>query len=1058
MPLKTIDQSPTITDTIRFQLDCPDTTGCLLADPYMVYSVSIYYLERNFLGTNWGQYDNVIQDGSLLQEIQVLQSSVCQNPNDADLLKLQSLQKELASTAQTDTIYYKEAAIVETIGDDRYPAWLSTDQPEAVLTKVETDAKGNVVHGKFTLDWSPNGSVREGDYVLCWTWQPLPGRDRLSNRMYFSLYGDGRAATTIPTHVTPPDKYETLLERYLPEVYKQEWADGDLTPQVTDLLNRSVAQGFSFIEDLANQLIDLYDANVLHGSMLQYLGNLFDLRFKSEDITLWRRQVKEAIPLFKKKGTIGGLQQAFAQAGMRLDKYSQLWQVVSPYTWTESFLVADSPSFKLGKVPLATITANFYLAIRRLLPSGGYSDTYDSYPIDCVLFEEKNYEQYVTWVGDEKSVNPVTLYAGDILLIKYQYREMPTGGQQIEEYIQSLSLADTRDEIDQEFPPKNWNVHLIEEDDPMFEVVIPSRHPFCDPLVFGHIRTEFPYSENIYNMEEYNGSKRESFDPCWMDKEFLDPCGNCLSSKYNVDLTVNELSDDRIHEIRDILREYTPFITVPHVINFCGEITEFAATPVEQIDFLIHFTYTDDFLSGEGNPVFHRIMTDAVHGLMVDRDALANQTKVVSTTTGTAFNDRVVIVAPNVVLSDIGINEPQHVLEVMSGIHKGDYQIDNMKGTIARVTTSVHQPLSDGSGSDSFPFRLSNIIYSTLNGASITQRDRFLFSDTTLNLSELDLKTQWDVDNYKYVGQPWQIRFPTLDLTVDICKVDGNTLYLEGLPDDEGVSVTYDILDDDGNVVISSTSGYWTVRHQGQVTISDPGAAAQNQLVQHGDYLSYDDSGTWQEHLVDVRRVDGDLIIENYDAGGKGGVTVRVMRRLLDNETGYFEFQGLGLETTVDYEASLGILNGSSHHQYDETLVTDNGYFKENFLVRIYSDDLESSNYYRVEDIAGTTITLSGLPQDWTTKASDPGGKTVTFEIYQFTPKTVNVQWYTFDKIDRSGKDMVVREIESNVTGDIAMRALSLPEGTNFKEVARQDEGVAFEIEYKDGHKENHEL
>jgi len=52
---------------------------------------------------------------------------------------------------------------------------------------------------------------------------------------------------------------------------------------------------------MANQLIDLFDANALHESLLNYLSNLFAIKLRSSDPTLWRRQIKEAIPLFKKR-------------------------------------------------------------------------------------------------------------------------------------------------------------------------------------------------------------------------------------------------------------------------------------------------------------------------------------------------------------------------------------------------------------------------------------------------------------------------------------------------------------------------------------------------------------------------------------------------------------------------------------------------------------------------------------------------------------------------------------------------------------------------------------
>ena len=68
-------------------------------------------------------------------------------------------------------------------------------------------------------------------------------------------------------------------------------------------LNFSVAKGFTFLEDQTNQMGDLLDANSTHESLLGYLSRFFALDLYSSDPTLWRRQIKNAVPLFKNKGT-----------------------------------------------------------------------------------------------------------------------------------------------------------------------------------------------------------------------------------------------------------------------------------------------------------------------------------------------------------------------------------------------------------------------------------------------------------------------------------------------------------------------------------------------------------------------------------------------------------------------------------------------------------------------------------------------------------------------------------------------------------------------------------
>ena len=114
----------------------------------------------------------------------------------------------------------------------------------------------------------------------------------------------------------------------------------------------------------------------------------------------------------------------------------------------------------------------------------------------------------MNWLGNSNP-NPITLNPGDRLQVLYEYRPITSMfEQQIENYIRTLPLADQRDETQQDYPLKNWNVRVIEYDDPLFDLVVPTRYPFINPLIFGNVRTEFPYSENMYDSEEYNGGKR----------------------------------------------------------------------------------------------------------------------------------------------------------------------------------------------------------------------------------------------------------------------------------------------------------------------------------------------------------------------------------------------------------------------------------------------------------------------------------------------------------------------------------------------------------------------
>ncbi len=226
-------------------------------------------------------------------------------------------------------------------GSSELPAWIVTDTSDSFITKEDFDDEGDPQTGVFKLEWTPE-LAREGDYLLCYSWTPIAAGDSLYNNIQFYLAGDTKQTTSIPTHFTVPDKYETLLERYLPEMFKLTLSDSDLTPTILDNLNKAIAKGFTSLEDLANQIPDLMDANAVSDALLPYLANLFGLRLKSTDVTLWRKQIKRAVPLYKKKGTLNGLKEALESADINFIKWTRLWQVVSKSTWQEASEVTEA--------------------------------------------------------------------------------------------------------------------------------------------------------------------------------------------------------------------------------------------------------------------------------------------------------------------------------------------------------------------------------------------------------------------------------------------------------------------------------------------------------------------------------------------------------------------------------------------------------------------------------------------------------------------------------------------------------------------------------------------
>ena len=1035
MALKKITENPKITDTILIEITTPDTYGCLSSNPYKVDNLIIYYVERDFLGKNYGSYTKVTTTSNVQEEVKAAQKNYCNSPTEENLNKLINLETEELSGSQYNTFYYKDRILVETVGKEGYPAWIGTDLENSSLILEEEDSDGNEQFGHFSYEWNPNGKIREGDYFVCWTWTPLVNGEKLSAHIQFTVEGDQTLVTTLPTHQTPNNKYEIVLERYLPEVYKYTLSVDDQTPIVLDKLNKSIAKGFTFLEDMANQIIDLFDANVLHESMLVYLSNFFGLKLRSSDPTLWRRQIKESVMLFKQKGTLNGLKSAFSQSGMTLNNWTQYWQLVSPYTWTESFKAVDSPTFNLskGNIVLPINEDNFGLWIKR---SG--EEEYEEISKDSVTFDYlPDGTLTMTWIGDELSASPIELYAGDYIKVMYQYAEIIDFSQQtLENYIRNLDLMDQRDENDQEFPPKNWNIRLISPDDPLFDILIPVRHPFHDPIMFGYIRTEFAYSENIYNMEEYNGSTRPSYDPCFIGKEFIDPCGSCLSSSYSVDISVQELSNDRMLEAQDVLREYTPFHMRVHTLNFAGEVVEYIEPPIEDITALITTSFVESVLSGNANPFFNRIMQGGLTNWVIDRSDLAEKSTVIDSLSGTAYNIAVKLVSPDFILSDLGLIEENHIMEILSPSgNAGTYSIANPDGHIALVTSSVNEPVDESA----FTFNLSNVLYGNTN-TSITQADEFKFSDDEFDFAEMGVKTQWDVENTpNYSGGSWKISIPAYSMTpYEIKDIINGILILDGdsnLPVTNTSNITYSIYNDDDELIDSNNEGKLVVNRKAFVELNDL-LLTSSEYIKIGDYLYYDGI----EYLISSF-VGNDFYINDYTDGDVAGATVQTRRRLVQNALGYFGYYGLTITTASNHESELEIINGENPP--DASLQKDDSHFKENFIFEI------DGEYYKIISIDGDQVILNGKEQSWTTL--DNGGTGVTYSVLHLENQEINVKFTVFDQLNRNGKDPVIQEIYSDIDMNTAIVALSTPPSGGMEENIGQEEGINFTIEMDDG-------
>lgn len=1009
---KKINEFPLTTDSILFEFKTYN--GNLLIDPYKVNKLEIYYVERDFSSHNFNEYTDSIYLEEKLKAATIAEEIAANDPTSENIAIASRKRLDAESTKVNNSLYFNEAKLVHTVGNFNFPAWFSTDLENALIEKVEEDEDGNTLIGNFQYIWQPQG-MREGDYFVCYTWTPLLAGDHFSCHEKFYLKGNN-AVTNLPIHVTKPGKYETLLEKYTPEVFKMKLCDSDRTPDVIDKLNKSVADGFTVLEDLANQIIDLYDANVLDESLLPYLSNFFDIKLKSNDPTRWRKQIKRAIPLFKKKGTFNALEEALDQAGVKLLSYKGLWQIISSYTWQESFEYIDENHWELKKPALSIDLNNFGLWLKAV-----ESDEYISLSSDYVTFTTQDGITTLTWIGDTLQNDPIDLIEGDILKVLYKYALIPD--QNIENYIRSLPLADQRDEKEQKYPLKNWNIRVVQQNDPLFETIINNRHPYHDDIVFGVIRTEFPYSENIYNMDEYSGSLRNSKRPCDIDKNFLDSCTACLSSKYNIDVEIEELTNDKIVETRQILQENMPFHSVLHTMNIFGGIYEFMEPPKENIETLIKYSLSENIISGNTQLWFNRNM----RFININRDELA-ESSLVKSGNGTLYNDNIVLFCGETNFEEIGLGDTP-ILEILTSNLAGSYDIFSPNKNIIKINSlneldeinSIFENME--LSSKAFNFRVSNKITDGSITCEVVQDNIYQLTDNDFSI----VKTQWDG------GNVWKI------------KIDNEIYEIKNILPDNIL-----ILENNGTLPPNnSTVNYYLLNHLDEVQSSGTGSL---KVIKRGRTIGYNVSNLHLNWINHYQIVNGEqypilglsnndeFYIGNYDNGGLGGITLEIYQRLVENKIGYLSYRGLKLHVNQDIESELNINNGEN----PVSIPLEDNNFIENFLVEI------DSNLYFMSNIDQGTIALSGLEKY--AKTLTAGGTSKNYNIYKYT-KTENISipgqqfdlpTVTFNNIDRQGKEIITNINETSFAAKF----------NGYNEKIQQNEGINFQIEYKNGSSE----
>jgi len=1021
--LKYYYENPNVNDQIIIDFYTPqkDTAnmGCFNQDPYAITNIKIYFIARDINGDTSLQNISETFDIKLYKEYLNKYQQYCQevNPtlkqeyyNDAE-----ELRKQLVNTSVASSVYFTQSIVELNIGSITESLWVNgAPNTDSVVKKVSNTE--TIQYGHFEFTWKPNSSVREGDYYLCFTWQPNSlSTETYSDFVKFYLNSDVANTVATPSHIVSPDKYLKLLEAYTPEMYFTNYANDDVSVDTLNKLNKSIASGFNILENLGLQLQDIQDANATQEPLLVFLSNLFSLKLRTQDPTLWRRQIKTAMPKAKKKGTYEGLKQALSEANIRLVKLDQLWQCGTDFMFAESFQYLGINEFILSNISLPINTTYFEIEFRKK------EDSYSASSLSNITITTSDGKSVMKWVG-----NPLVL--GDHIKITYQILPFTNPSDvTIYNYIKTLPLADQRDDRYFDFPKKDWNTRLISEFDSMFGVIVAQKNPITGPTNFGKIRTIFPYSENVYNMDEYNGSLRDSQEPCDIDKNFIEPCRGTISSFFDIVVEIENYSSFRITEYYEILNEYIPLHANLNDHWISASLEDFFIPPEETIETFIVYNGNEFTIAGNAQIMLNRAVYYGPYPINMLRNNLASET-VLDTGSTNAYNKIINLFSYGVNFQNIGIssNSSKTFLEITSGVYTGNYTVSNPNGFYIQVIESVAEPIN----LSNFSYKLSNIFIDDPS-FTVTQANKYKLSDASFNYNKYNIKTLWDVSK-GYATASYKVRISATDY--DIEDVLDNVIYIKDNGSLSNIStypLSYSILDSSSNIILTSTTGNYLVENYAKVTVNAGlGYTNITQVVNQDTYFYNNGTGIEYKFYSYDSSSNTSFYISGWNLGS-GVYSGKILNRVATN-TGSLSYYGMKIQKPAGWPV----------FDIPATTIVDTQNFKENYLVFI-----GTKPYYFVDDVVDGSGNLTIGGDLMTLKTT---GTSLSYELRHYTKASVTSDGVTYKGVDRSGAALYYSDPTGLVIPFAMAGAEEEPTGGPQDQI-KNTESISFKIEYSDG-------
>lgn len=142
-------------------------------------------------------------------------------------------------------------------------------------------------------------------------------------------------------------------------------------------------------------------------------------------------------------------------------------------------------------------------------------------------------------------------------------------------------------------PPIDNNTRLLDKTDPMLSIACADLNPFPGTVTFGKIRTRVPYGRTIFNIDEFDGSVRDSYDPCDIDSSFTEPCGCCPASVVGYMVTVPLHLGLTPDAVRALIAEMLPAHAIVRFSGLRFESQDLVRRPVDTYEISINQKVSD---------------------------------------------------------------------------------------------------------------------------------------------------------------------------------------------------------------------------------------------------------------------------------------------------------------------------------------------------------------------------------------------------------------------------------------------------------------------------------